>query len=78
MAPAGTRKGWAVSGERLAFYTTKKLGVKVKSAKVEILVLLTRAGDKTLSDNASPLVHTAPVAALQVPEHANPHADHGR
>ena len=34
MAPVGARKDWAVSGERLAFYTTKKLGVKVKSGKV--------------------------------------------
>eukprot|EP00964_Phaeocystis_antarctica_P076265 scaffold47149_cov75-Phaeocystis_antarctica.AAC.2 len=34
MAPVGARKGWAVSGERLAFYTTKNLGVKVKSGKV--------------------------------------------
>ena len=34
MAPVGARKDWAVSGERLAFYTTKNLGVKVKSGKV--------------------------------------------
>ena len=34
MAPVGARKDWAVSGERLAFDTTKNLGVKVKSGKV--------------------------------------------
>ena len=47
MAPVGARKDWAVSGERLAFYTTKKLGVKVRNpGKLEILVLLTRASGK--------------------------------
>ena len=41
MAPVGARKGWeAVSGKRLAFYTTKKMAVKVKSGKLEMLHVL--------------------------------------
>eukprot|EP00964_Phaeocystis_antarctica_P046160 scaffold26632_cov38-Phaeocystis_antarctica.AAC.1 len=51
MAPVGTRKGWAVSGERLAFYTTKHLGVKVKSGKVGNIGFVNPSIGQEPSDN---------------------------
>ena len=56
MAPVGTRKGWAVSGERLAFYTTKNLGVKVKSGKVRNTGFVDPSVGQDPSDNVLLLV----------------------
>ena len=56
MAPVGVRKDWAVSGERLAFYTTKNLGVKVKSGKVGNTGFVDPTGRQEPSDNLLLLV----------------------